>query len=220
MQYNVGSDCQISALNYIYNKYFSNIKSGFFVEVGAYDGMSWSNTFFLAGAGWQGIYIEPVQEQAEKCRNNHKDNNVIVEQCAIGSSSSLKEIFVSDALSTIDPRTKKAHDVIFGSSVENKQPVVIVTLDSILKKHNVRNNFELLVVDTEGYEREVFNGFSLIEYRPKMIIVELCDMHNSFNAYADLQQNAKETRNHIEENNYIPVYIDAINTVFVDGMHA
>ena len=41
--YEVNSDCQIKNLNKIYYDIFGKKTDGFFVEVGAFDGLSWSN---------------------------------------------------------------------------------------------------------------------------------------------------------------------------------
>ena len=51
------STCQIPGLDAIYDQYFGD-KIGSFVEVGAFDGMTYSNTWHLANRGWYGVYIE------------------------------------------------------------------------------------------------------------------------------------------------------------------
>lgn len=80
---------QIPNLDSIYQKYFTRFfgipYQGFFVEVGAYDGESYSNTSGLADSGWNGLYIEPVFEYYNKCLIRHKNNSVKVINCAIGS---------------------------------------------------------------------------------------------------------------------------------------
>ena len=45
---------------------------GTFVEIGAYDGESFSNTSFLADLGWNGLYVEPVPKFAALCRARHR----------------------------------------------------------------------------------------------------------------------------------------------------
>ena len=49
-----------------------------------------------------------------------------------------------------------------------------------LKNYNVPYEFDLLVVDVEGKEDEVFYSFNFKEWKPKMIIVELVDDHQYF----------------------------------------
>lgn len=210
----VQDDCQIPTLADIYNTYFHNVDEGFFIEVGAYDGRSWTNTGFLADIGWTGIYIEPVQYHMEMCKANHKNNALIFEQCAIGNKTEYKDIYVAGGLSTFDEQTKNAHDVMFNQGELQKERIFIQPLSAILEKYEIHKDFELLVVDTEGYEKEVFDSFDIKEYRPKMIIVELCDVHPSFNDFPEAQHNAKLVRQHIISNGYKEIYLDAINTIF------
>ena len=57
-------------LNKIYYDIFGKKTDGFFVEVGAFDGLSWSNTNCLVKNNWSGIYIEPVKRYYEKLKQN------------------------------------------------------------------------------------------------------------------------------------------------------
>ena len=210
----VQEDCQIIGLADIYKKYFAGVDQGFFVEVGALDGRSFTNTGFLADIGWNGIYIEPVQQSMDQCRLNHKNNNVIFEQCAIGETTGYKDIYVSGGLSTFDPQVKQAHDILYQQGPLEKQTVLVQPLSVVLDKYQVSKNFELLVVDTEGYEQQVFNSFDVEKYRPKMIIVELVDIHEGYNNFSEIQANAKQVRQQILTSNYKEIYTDCINTIF------
>jgi len=211
----VQDNCQIPVIGEVYKKYFSSIDKGFFVEVGAYDGRNWTNTGFLADIGWEGIYIEPIQRYMNLCKENHKNNNVVFEQVAIGSSDTVAEIYLAEGLSTIDTQILEAHKVMYPYySHSEKETVPIKTLTSILEKYNVSCNFDLLVVDAEGYEKEIFESFSLQVYRPKMMIVELCDIHGGYSSYPEIQAKAKKVREHILDSRYDQIYVDPINTIF------
>lgn len=210
----VPDDCQILNLKEIYQSYFGNIDNGFFVEVGAYDGRSWTNTGFLADIGWKGIYIEPIKSHMDMCKENHKNNDLIFEQVGIGSVEGLSDMYLSGGLSTVVEEVNRAHEIIYKQSNLQKETITVKTLHNIFQKHNVKNNFELLVVDTEGYEKEVFDSFNLQLYRPKMMIVELCDIHDAYSPFINLQDNAKKVRTHILNNGYTTIYEDCINTIF------
>jgi hypothetical protein len=88
--------------------------------------------------------------------------------------------------------------------------------DTFLRKYQVPKNFDLLVIDVEGREEQIFASFDLGEWRPKMLIVELVDDHPSFqeslNEYVKQSQNL---RFHMGVNNYSEIYRDHINTVFI-----
>jgi len=55
--YTLSLTCQIPELDKIYSKYFGKDTNRVFVEVGAFDGESVSNTSCLADAGWKGFIL-------------------------------------------------------------------------------------------------------------------------------------------------------------------
>ena len=88
-------------------------------------------------------------------------------------------------------------------------------LDTLMEKIEVPKEFDVLVVDVEGKEAEVFKTFELDEWKPKMLIVELEDGHHSFQKYESLIKEIKELREYIKSKGYVEVFRDYINTVFV-----
>lgn len=86
------------------------------------------------------------------------------------------------------------------------------TLDEVLDGIDIAIGFELLIVDVEGHEAAVFEGFSLRRWKPKMLIVELCDDHPDL---SDISASDQSLRSRIEGEGYVVVYRDAANTVFV-----
>ena len=66
-------------------KPYLNFKNGFFIEAGANDGITYSNTlYFEKYYNWSGILIEPIPELVKRCRVNRP--KCIVEQYALVSS--------------------------------------------------------------------------------------------------------------------------------------
>ena len=88
-------------------------------------------------------------------------------------------------------------------------------LDTLMGKIEVPKEFDVLVVDVEGKEAEVFETFELDEWKPKMLIVELEDEHPSFQKYTDLISKIKNLRRYINRRGYVEIFKDEINTVFI-----
>lgn len=213
----ISSTCQINGLKDIYSKYL-NLQNGFFVEVGAYDGGTWSNTSGLADIGWSGIYIEPIPIYMNECKKRHNNNNIIFEECAISNSQTTAEIKIVGGLSTLSALAHLANKAFFTSNHFEKEHSIIVPcykLDDILRKNNVSKNFELLVVDVEGYETQVFDSFSIEFYKPKMIICELMDNHPITENFNILRKECVELRKKIISYGYKEIHSDPINTIFV-----
>lgn len=210
--------CQIPNLAFIYDMIFGERADGTFVEVGAFDGYSFSNTSGLAAAGWSGHYVEPVPASAALCRLRYADHpRITVTELAIGASEGTIDIHVGGPLSTPNADLLAEYrevDWAKDSFVGEHEVVSVpqVTLDHFLESQSIPAGFELLVVDVEGYEPAVFAGFDLARWRPTCIIAEIADLH------PDLVGGRAESAhlaNQISAAGYRIVYKDHINTIFV-----
>jgi FkbM family methyltransferase len=210
--------CQIPGLAEIYLRVFGYRTNGTFVEVGAYDGETVSNTSCLADIGWRGVYIEPVPQYAQACRDRHRANgNVSVVQCAVGQSETPVSLHVGGVLSTSDPQMVRVYGQIDWAAGFHRGASLVVPqrrLEAILTAEKISPGFELLVIDVEGGEEGVFAGFDLAAWRPQMLIIELEDYHPSFQKFPSVVERARRIRNMVVANGYTEIYRDTINTVF------
>jgi FkbM family methyltransferase len=215
--YNVSGSCQIQNLSLIYQEYFGYPSFGTFIEVGAYDGESFSNTSCLADCGWRGIYIEPIYQYCQYCLNRHRNNNVHVVNCAISSIEGEVDIYVGGPLSSLDVDHVKMFSEIEWSKDQQfiKDKTKAIRLDTLFLNYNIQPQFDLLVVDVEGKEEDVFCSFDINFWKPKMVIIELVDEHRSFQPYDNCIFSHKNLRNKMIDSGYIEIYKDEINTIFV-----
>jgi FkbM family methyltransferase len=208
--------CQIPNLEEIYEKYIGLKPDGTFIEVGAFDGVSWSNTFGLAVAGWNGLMLEPQPDYFALCTKNYEDfpNVKILNMCA-GSYSGDIELYTGFSLAT----TKKEMVEIYNKTEwfkgvlkeENHITAKIDTLDSILQANGIMPGFDLMVVDVEGAELEVLKGCDINTWKPKMVIIE---MHEESNL-EELKQDNEAINEYFEKAGYSKVFKDETNTIFV-----
>ena len=210
--------CQIKTLFHLYSRFLGERESGFFVEVGAFDGVFVSNTWGLAQRNWNGLLIEPVPELAELCRRNYANNDrITVIENAVGAAEAVSvTLNVAGTLTTANKDLYREYAGVDDMSrllTGTEITVESRTLDSILIEHGVPKKFDVLVVDVEGYEREVFAGFSLRDWKPKMIIVELADTHPYL---ASVEANDARLGQSIGNDGYVIVYKDSVNTVFLE----
>lgn len=217
MTYNISELCQIKNLDSIYTHYFGYPSKGYFVEVGAYDGEFVSNTSFLADMGWKGLYIEPIEEYYNQCLARHSKNDVTVANVAIGLEEGEVKIFKGQTLTTLNSDQVKRYQEIGWVNEQHFTEVTCqqIRLDTLMRTLEVPKNFDILVVDVEGKESEIFKTFDLDEWQPKMLIVELEDEHEEFKKYSEMIEEIKALRTFISSKNYVEIYKDSINTVFV-----
>jgi len=211
-------NCQIELLWCLYEQYLSAKNDGIFVEVGGYDGLFVSNSWGLAKAGWTGYLIEPNPLMAEKCREAHSRNkNVSVTEVAIGPVGVKKiGLHLAGTLSTANPVLFEEYKSVEWAKASLKGTTTIevncVTLDEFIESNRIPIGFDVLIVDVEGFESEVFSGFTISTWKPKMIIVELVNTHPDLETtrYSDAR-----LRTVVSSAGYQVAYKDSINTVFV-----
>lgn len=209
--------CQIPQLWFLFELFFGRRTDGTFVEIGAHDGVMVSNTWGLAERGWRGWMAEPVPALATRCRqaHAHHPNVTIVETAVSAPGTDDVRLFVADTLTTANPTlfTEYHHTSWAIPSLTDDEIIVpATTLDQFLRQQGVPHDLDLLVVDVEGHETEVFSTLDLLVWTPKMIIVELTDTHPSLTSttHADAALGTQ-----LLDADYRIVYKDWINTVFV-----
>lgn len=207
MNYTFAPNCQIPAdkLNAIYKEAFGEKTDGSFVEVGASNGQDYSNTCGLADLGWYGVYVEPVKELAEKCRKRHPQH--CTWNGAVGAYDGTQEMQLIKDWGTATFNRKAAlsisSDIVsFLTDVEK--------LNTLLNNHFFRPGFDLLVIDVDFGEIEVLKGFTIADWKPKLVIIELHE-ESQHPLSEEVRQFALP---YFAEAGYANIYRDGINTIF------
>ncbi len=154
---------------------FAGQTSGFFIEVGAFDGYNLSVTYALEAMGWNGLLIEALPERFEKCRLRRPNSRVV--HAALGrrnASGTVDFVQVADQyggmLSFIDAKTEHAKTIEQNKFPTSKITVPLTSMDELLKDH--KGPIDLAVIDVEGAELDLLDGFDLLKHKPRAIILE------------------------------------------------
>jgi FkbM family methyltransferase len=207
---------QVKGLSEIYLNTFGYITDGFFVEVGAFNCLNWSNTHRLALAGWSGLLIEPQEQYTDDCRKLYADNpNVTVAQCCVGRYNGKTKLYLGGSLSTTKPNMINVYNDISwsqssGLSHDNYVEVDIFTLDKLLIDYQAPVRFQVLSIDVEGAEMDVLESFDIDKWQPELVIVEAHEQ------YPDerLSIKSEAINNYFDFASYSKVYSDHINNIY------
>lgn len=147
--------------------------NGYFIEIGAIDGIELSNTYLLEKKyNWKGICVEPIPQKFDMlCKNRP---NSLCSNKAVFSESNKTVIFdiANDAefLSGISD----CIDCHAAAVNANKTQIVVetITLNDLLKQFNAPPFIEYMSLDTEGSELEILKAVDFQKYTFGIIDVE------------------------------------------------
>lgn len=181
---------------------YLNYNNGFYVELGANDGIQQSNTFYFEQyRNWKGILIEPIGQRYLECfRNRSKNNKIFCNACV---SFEYKEKFVELTYSNLmttannlesdltDPLEHAKSGLKYIPNKENNYTFgsLAATLNNILIKSDAPRKIDFLSLDVEGTEIEVLKGINHKQFRFKYICIE--------------SRNLKKLTQYLIENDYL-----------------
>ena len=153
----------------ILQRALSDIRHGFYVDVGAASPVDDSVTKAFSLRGWRGINLEPVAKwHAALVADRPHDVNLRLVAGAAAGSLTFYEV-ADSGLSTTDAALAAQHERE-GWRVE-RHVVEARTLDDILAEH-APDQVHFLKIDVEGAEADVLRGLSLDRIRPWILVIE------------------------------------------------
>ena len=164
------------------NNYFKNIDNGFYLDIGCYHPIKYSNTALLHNRGWQGINIDMNQTSIDLFKIlRKKDKNI----CAAISSSN-KEVtqFIDHSYSPVNTIDKNFSQMIskrLQIKPFSERKIYTNTLNEILEKYEIQiKKIDFLNIDVEGHDYEVLKGINFLNIKPKIICIEIDNHEKNF----------------------------------------
>jgi FkbM family methyltransferase len=158
--------------------HFNNKKNGVFIDIGAHDGISISNTYYLEKElNWTGICFEPIPSIYDYLKNNRTCI------CVNAAVSDIEGVEIFNYVTDINflSGLKKDYEELHLERVlrETNKPdgsieeieVECVLLNNMLKEHNIYH-VDFLSIDTEGGELNILKSIDYDVFDIKLICVE------------------------------------------------
>jgi len=152
---------------FLNNTYFHNKKNGTYIELGALNGVLYSNTkFFQDQLNWTGVLIEPhphAFDILKQCR----PNNYLFNDLVSNVKDELKYKYFVNNLAAVsgieDTLTKHHYDEYYDNEIykhfsQDTMTIVPKSLTEIIK-NTPFTHFDFLSLDVEGHEYEVLQSW-------------------------------------------------------------
>jgi FkbM family methyltransferase len=160
---------------------FKGKLTGFFLDIGALDGVHLSNTLLFEKHGWKGLCVEAHAGYIDALKKNRP--NSVCEHCAISDKDLDNQDFYASALgsfSSISLDFVNFFQQHFGKEKLDYKidKVNFRTIDTVLSKNAV-THVDFVSLDIEGTEYEALTRFDLGKYAPLVIVVEVLSPERS-----------------------------------------
>lgn len=189
---------QVGQDKYLNENIFNNKKYGNFLDIGAHDGVTFSNSYFFEKElEWSGICVEPNPEIFEKLIKTRKCK--CINSCVSMVDSEIDFTIIkgySEMLSGItenyDPRHKariQREVLLHGGTIENIK-VKSEKLTTICEK-NEMYNFDFCSIDVEGSEVSILKSIDFEKIKINYFIIENNYGSSDVNAFLELNNYKK-----------------------------
>lgn len=150
-------------------------EKGFFIEIGANDGVTVSSTFGLIKNGWSGLCVEANPAIFKRLESNLRRFPKVKAVCvAVAPERGNVKLYFgnNDPQGLLSTISTESSDWFEEHRSKKYIEVPGVPLTELLEEQEVPLCPDLLIVDTEGMDYEIFLTLDFQKYRPKLIITE------------------------------------------------
>lgn len=152
----------------------ADVRTGFYVDIGAHHPVYYSNTYHFYCSGWRGINVDALPGSMEVF-NLLRPRDINVEACVDAVPGRTLEFFLFDspALNTVS--RKDADRVIQASAghLAASQTLSTTTLDELLDRHlPPGQRIDFLTIDVEGLDEVILRSHDFARHHPRVLVFE------------------------------------------------
>jgi FkbM family methyltransferase len=191
----------------IIRQYFPEKQNGKCIEVGATDGIHFSNTYHFELNGWECLCIEPVLETFKKLINNRKNCLNLAVSSRNGENESFELFTINNveqphsAMSGLEVDEMLVNDLKKHYPTMERSTIQIETkrLDWCIQNYFNYKDIDFISIDTEGSELDVLKSFDVNNYNIKLLIIENNYNSSEIEEYLNDQGWKKDQRSYVND---------------------
>ena len=190
------------------SQFFHDDYIGVCVDVGAYDGVNFSNTYYFENKSWKCLCIEPVPVLFEKCNSIRKHT---VNYCASNSNKEEAIFHVvtlnGDNLSAIsslelDKRLIESHKSMITNITDIK--VSCKSLTTIFAETDFPKIIDFISINSQNTELAVLKGIDFNQYKINFLVIK--------NTFSEIM-----IESYLQARNFTKIHRIAVNDFYVNN---
>lgn len=152
-------------------------QAGFFVDVGAYHPIAFSNTYVFYQQGWRGLNIDPCPGSM-RAFDKERPGDINLEVAIGDAEGEMMYHTIGDGhhqMNSFNPEFQENlyDEVSVDATTVRKSPVRLHRLSSVLAAHlKPGQSIDFITIDVEGLEESVLRSNDWTIYRPVIVMVE------------------------------------------------
>jgi FkbM family methyltransferase len=194
--------------DYVLSVVFSDVQSGFYVDVGANDPDNFNMTRYFYERGWRGVNIEPnVGRYRDIVKARPRDSNYNYGIASVeGTMTFYQAARDQDGLSSFDKenveRLKRERHMEF-----SEVSVQVTTLSKVLAMAALPK-IDFMSIDVEGFEKQAIESLDFSRYKPDVLVIEATQPFTDTPSYFGWEEM-------LLKNHYLFAMFDGLNRYYV-----
>lgn len=151
---------------------------GYIIECGAFDGVHFAVSSVFDALGWDCLCVEAIPERFEQCRKNRPHSRVENAALSHRKAPATATFTVTDdpfggMLSYLTTSDFHKNAAAVKNAPQRSVTVPCTTMNALLETDSrLKGPVDVAVIDVEGGEVDLLDGFDLHKWKPRLLLLE------------------------------------------------
>ena len=161
---------------FLFENFFKEKSNGFYLDIGAHDGITLSNTYLFEKLGWDGVCIEPIPDVFTKLKSNR---NCKLFNCVLSNKKGTENFLVLEGYTEMLSGILENYDPAHLIRIDNELRMMggskkVITSESLtFDDLQLPNIIDFVSLDVEGSEMKILETIDFNKYHINIISIEV-----------------------------------------------
>jgi FkbM family methyltransferase len=154
--------------------------AGFYVDIGCFHPVIYSNTYLFYRRGWSGICVDPSPTTAQEWRKQRPRDIMVTAGVGPTKASMLYFHFEDQPACNCLVRKEERTQAESIRKPDRVSEIDVLPLAALLEQHvTIGRQIDLMSIDCEGLDFEVLKSNDFDRFRPRVLVVEDHDLSST-----------------------------------------